>query len=131
MSWLTPNPAARTQGLKPPGSVDAEQALTIEKIRDSMLAALADGGSGGEKELRLELRIGHAPDASGLWALRSELMAVLASAQGEARAVRKLQQLTGLFRDVLPQGLASELDHRGTRRSHARTEAPAKFRQQK
>ncbi|WP_139351782.1 hypothetical protein [Polaromonas sp. A23] len=123
MSWLTPNPTARAQGLKSPRLGDAEQAVTIEKIRSSMLAALDDGSSSGDRQHRLERRIHHAEDAQGLWALRGDLMAVLASVHGEERAVKKLLQLTSLFRDVLPQGLASGLDHRGHGKSHAGNDA--------
>jgi hypothetical protein len=126
MSWLTPNLPARAQGLKPLRLGEAEQAVAIEKIRASMLTALDNGGSSGDRQHRLERRIHHAEDAQGLWALRGDLMAVLASVQGEARAVEKLQQLTSLFRDVLPQGLASGLDHRGYGMGHAGTDASVK-----
>lgn len=127
MSWLTPNLTARAQGLKSPRLGEAEQAVAIEKIRSSMLAALDNGGSSGDRQHRLERRIQHAEDAQGLWALRGDLMAVLASVQGEARAVEKLLQLTSLFRDVLPQGLASGLDHRSHGTSHAGKDASMKF----
>jgi hypothetical protein len=131
MSWLTSNLAARAQGLKPLRPMNAGQALTVEKIRASMLATLADGGSAGDRPYRLKSRIQHAPDAQGLWALRGELMAVLASVQGEARAVGKLLQLTSLFREVLPQGLASNLSHPGQMERHAGNDASMKFRQQR
>jgi hypothetical protein len=127
MSWLTPKLPARAQGLKPLRLGEAEQAVAIEKIRASMLTALDNGGSSGDRQHRMERRIHHAEDAQGLWALRGDLMAVLASVQGEARAVEKLQQLTSLFRDVLPQGLASGLDHRGYGTGHAGTDASVKF----
>lgn len=126
MSWLIPKLPARAQGLKPLRRGEAEQAVAIEKIRASMLTALDKGGSSGDRQHRLERRIHHAEDAQGLWALRGDLMAVVASAQGEARAVEKLQQLTSLFRDVLPQGLASGLDHRGYGTSHAGNDASVK-----
>lgn len=128
MSWLTPNPAARAQALAPPQLGDTEQAVTIEKIRSSMLAALDDGSSSGDRQHRLERRIQHAEGAQGLWAQRGDLMAVLASVHGEARAVEKLLQLTSLFRDVLPQGLASGLDHRGYGAGHAGNNASMKLR---
>lgn len=131
MSWLTPKLAGRAQDLKPLRPTDADEAVAIEKIRVSMLAALDTGAGTGDRPCRLKSRIAHAPDAQGLWALRGELMAVLAGDQGEARAVGKLQQLTSLFRDVLPQGLASSLGHLGQRERHAVNDASMQLRQQR
>lgn len=88
-----------------------------------MLAALASACGSDHRPHRLELRIHHAPDAQGLWELRSDLMATLASTQGEASAAAKLLQLSSLFRDVLPQGLVAGMDHRGHGTSNAGNDA--------
>jgi hypothetical protein len=119
MSWLTPHLTARVRSLKRPSPrpapvpVPVSLTIAIEEIRAAMLAALNNSSNSDDRQHRLKLRIHHATDAQGLWALRGALMALLASDQGEARAVEKLLQLTHLFRNVLPEGLASGLDQHG------------------
>ncbi|MEO8022501.1 hypothetical protein [Polaromonas sp.] len=81
-----------------------------EQIREAMLAALDE--SGDDRFLRLKARVRHAEDVPRLWDLRSELMKALASDEGEGRAGEKLRLITGMVRDMLPEGLASGLAHR-------------------
>jgi hypothetical protein len=81
----------------------------MEQVRQAMLAALDK--SGDERFLGLKTRIRLAADAQRMWDLRSELMKALASDQGEARAGEELRLITGMFRDLLPRGLASGLGH--------------------
>jgi hypothetical protein len=52
-------------------------------------------------------RIRYAIDVMALWYLRGDLMAVLAEHHGEAEAREKLQAITEIFEDVLPEGLRS------------------------
>jgi hypothetical protein len=56
-------------------------------------------------------------------------MTVLAGDRGEARAVAELLQLTRLFRDVLPPGLASSLDPHSDRERHPGKDRTHRFRQ--
>ena len=81
----------------------------MEQVREAMLAALDE--SGDDRFLGLKTRIRFAGDAQRMWDLRSELMKALGSAQGEARAGETLRLVTGMFRDLLPEGLASGLGH--------------------
>ena len=94
----------------------------MEQVREVMLAALDTCGD--SRFLGLKTRIRFACDAQRMWDLRSELMKALASDQGEARAGEKLQLITGMFRDILPKGLASGLATTPVR-------APAPDRQKK
>jgi hypothetical protein len=130
MSWLTFKLPARVQERTPARPAEAGQTATIRNIRAAMLAALDDGASRDDRRQRLQLRMHLAQDAPGLWALRGELMTVLAGSRGEAFAVAELLRLTGLFRDVLPQGLASSLDHHSHGERHAGKHANNDFRQQ-
>ena len=78
-----------------------------ELIRAAMLAALDDACPHiAETVVR---RIRHAGDAERLWHLRCEVMSVLASALGEARARDRIRKISVLFQEVLPHGLASQL----------------------
>jgi hypothetical protein len=77
-------------------------------VRRAMLDALGDG-SGARLQL-LRSRLECAADAECLWDLRNELMSALAALHGEAFAARRLAQLTPLFRNLVPQGLACRLN---------------------
>jgi hypothetical protein len=120
MSWLIPSLAQRLEGLRAPRHRGPAQEARVEQIREAMLAALDNGGE--NRFTGLEIRIRYASDAQRMWDLRSELMKAVAGSQGEARASEKLRLITGMFRDVLPKGLASGLAHpagSGTGSGHA------------
>lgn len=109
MSWLIPSLSHRLESLRVHRHHDPAPEARVEQIREAMLAALNERGEG--RFLELHNRIRHAADAQRMWDLRSDLMRTLANDQGEARAAGKLQLITGMFRDVLPKGLASGLAH--------------------
>ena len=109
MSWLASGLAIRLEGLRARWLRGPVQEARIEQVRDTMLAALDESGDGSF--LGLKTRIRHASDAQRMWDLRSELMKALASDQGEAGAGEELRLITGMFRDILPKGLASGLAH--------------------
>jgi len=120
MSWLIPSLAHRLEDFRAHRRRGPAQEARIEQIRETMLAALDDGGEGRFTGLRTRIR--YAIDAQRMWDLRSEVMKVLASDQGEARAGEKLHLITSMFHDVLPKGLASGLAHpagSGTGSRHA------------
>lgn len=107
MSWLASSLAVGLEGLRRLRSPVRE--ARMDQVREAMLAALDK--SGDDRFLGLKTRIRHAVDAQRMWDLRSELMKALASDQGEARAGEELRLITGMFRDILPKGLASGLAH--------------------
>ena len=81
---------------------DADQQVTIEDIRQHMLALLD-----GINEPNIVRRVRYSLDVQGLWYLRGDLLGVLAASLGEATALEKIHALTPLFRGALPQGLTS------------------------
>jgi len=77
----------------------------IDDIRAAMLALVPDCD---DKQLvQVGRRIRYATDLLGLWYLRGDLMAALASRDGEARAREQLHAITGMFEGRLPVGLRS------------------------
>lgn len=76
-----------------------------EDIRELMLTEL---GEYGEKfHPAVARRVRYAPDVQGLWYVRSEVMAILASAHGETIASRKLAVISRQFKGLLPAALTS------------------------
>jgi len=88
-----------------------QRATRLEQVRHSMLESL---GSERQAWQKLERRIVLAADLQSLWYLRSDLMAALASLNGECSAGQTLQRITDLFEGVLPHGMAA----RPVRRRH-------------
>lgn len=79
------------------------QAVTLEDIRRTMLDLLGEDRS--ERNVKLTRRIRYASDVDALWYMRGDLMAVLASSRGEARALDEMERLSGMFTQLLPHGL--------------------------
>lgn len=107
MSWI---PSALVTGLHNlfPGlektnSSRAETAL--EDIREAMLDGL--GVSSAVAATKLELRVTYAEDLQDLWYLRGDIMAAIAAVDGEALAREKLNQISDMFKGLLPRALTS------------------------
>lgn len=84
---------------------DVGRAHQLEQVRMAMLACLE--GLDDNEVPALLWRIRYAKDVQTLWYLRSDLMGVLASRQGEAIARDQLCDITQLFRGLVPKGLMS------------------------
>ena len=78
---------------------------TLEDIRARMIDLV--GLASGQPAEFLARRIRFASDIHSLWFIRSELMAVLARARGEALAREKLSLLGDMFAGHLPEPLRS------------------------
>lgn len=106
MRWfptsLTGTPLGRAAATTLP-----RQGERTESIRAALIDTLADSASQRAHSLRLRIR--YAGDPQLLWYLRPEVMSVLATQHGEAHARVVLSRISPLFRDVLPDGLASRL----------------------
>lgn len=76
-----------------------------EDIREAMLSLL--GESGTRQFANVTRRIRYANDIQGLWYLRGDLMAALASVHGELAAREQVQQITQMFHGLLPGSLNS------------------------
>lgn len=83
----------------------AAMEIGIEDIRSAMLGLMTAGED--ERFPHVVRRIRYAGDVQGLWYLRGDLMAVLASSHGETAAREKLESLRDMFEDLLPRGLRS------------------------
>ncbi len=81
---------------------DAEAA---ERLRQSMLTLIE--AVPGDRASRLSLRIRCAATLQSLWFMRSDVMALLAPALGEAQARHRLEAISEAVRDALPSGLRS------------------------
>lgn len=109
MSWLSSSLGLQARraggGAQSRGAAHRE----IESIRAAMLRLLdADSAKPGAASALIH-RVRYASSAEGLWYLRSEIMSVLASSRGEAAARALLADISVLFHEVLPEGLASPL----------------------
>jgi len=110
MSWLSSRLGSGLRHRSDGGGHESTRCKT-EAVRSAILEILDQDGSARAESLARRVR--HAADAEHLWHLRGEVMSVLASSQGEAVARDKLQNIGALFLEVLPNGLAAQLRHRG------------------
>ena len=76
-----------------------------EDIREAMLELLGDAGT--KQFANVTRRIRYANDIQGLWYLRGDLMAALATTMGEAAARQQVQRITQMFQGMLPGSLNS------------------------
>lgn len=90
-------------GWPAPESRDAEDAYSIEDIRQAMLEAL--GKEGCANYPHIERRVLFAPDLQGLWYLRSDVMVAISSLRGELVASQRIRQITAMFDGLLPPGM--------------------------
>jgi hypothetical protein len=106
MRWFKADPAGGSPAL-PSATAPAPNAgldeVGIDDIRDRMLAFVQAADS--ERFPHVAHRIRYAKDIEGLWFLRGDLMALLASSHGEAAARRSLAVLGAMFDGLLPEGL--------------------------
>ena len=107
MRWTSSNLITGMQSLL--GSLSARSSpqseLTIESIREAMLKAL--GVSGASHYPVIQLRVSYANDIQDLWYLRGDIMAAVAALEGEGSARTKLNEISEMFRGLLPRGMNS------------------------
>lgn len=80
-------------------------AFRIEDIRQAMLDSLGDEGCVNYPHI--ERRVLFAPDLQGLWYLRSDIMVVISSLQGEMVASQRIRQITRMFEGLLPRSMVA------------------------
>ncbi|WP_332813638.1 hypothetical protein [Ramlibacter sp.] len=107
MRWFKANLRNSLYGLlghsQPPSASTLDNRL--EDIREAMLELIGDSGS--QEFPHLMRRIRYAGEIQGLWYLRGDLMAALAARHGETAAREQVARITGLFKGLLPPGLAT------------------------
>jgi hypothetical protein len=80
---------------------------SLHEIRQAMLESL---GELAEKHFPLvQLRITYATDVEDLWYLRGDVMAAIASKNGEAFAKEKISQISEMFVGLVPSGFTHKL----------------------
>jgi hypothetical protein len=110
MRWFKPNLrssffALLFGGGPPKEPTTVMQTYTLEDIRERM-QAMAEA-AGGPRAQQVVRRVRYASDVEALWFIRSELMALLAGAYGEVVALDKVDEVSEMFDDLLPEGLRS------------------------
>lgn len=111
MRWFKPNLRHSLHAIFSSSFPSAESAPTavmeydIEDIRQAMLGLMDDLLDA--KFPQVVRRIRYASDVQALWFLRGDLMAVLATSHGELAAREKLEHVSEMFEDLLPDGLRS------------------------
>jgi len=107
MRWMTKNLFGTVHGAL--GGMLSDSAARagsrVEEIRQAMLESLGDTGRSAFPAI--ERRVRFASDVQGLWYLRGEMMEALSSLQGEYMARRKIDEVSTLFRGVLPSSMSS------------------------
>jgi len=83
----------------------ASRDIRIAEIRERMLACIRSADAARFPHVAHRIRF--AADAESLWFLRGDLMALLASSQGEAVALQRMAAISAMFESLLPEGLRS------------------------
>jgi hypothetical protein len=76
---------------------------SLEPVRMAMLDML--GEDGAKINPRLKHRLLYVNDAHALWYARADMVAVLSSLHGEAKAVDLVQALSPVFSGLIPKSL--------------------------
>jgi len=78
---------------------------SMREIRLAMLECLAQNGVDAKSVIHM--RVAYANDIQDLWYLRGDVMAVIASREGEVAAKKKLAQISVRFDGLLPRALTA------------------------
>jgi len=107
MSWIPTSLVTGVQNFlaSQGGLKESRKQSAMEDIREAMLDGL--GVSGTVAPSKLEQKVAYAADLHDLWYLRGDLMAAYAAVDGEAIARRKLDQISTMFKGLLPKALTS------------------------
>jgi hypothetical protein len=109
MRWFKPNLRSSLHAIFssncPESAPTAAMEYDIEDIRQAMLGMMNDVQDAQFPQLVRRIR--YASDVQALWFLRGDLMAVLAGSYGEVAAREKLDLVSAMFENLLPDGLRS------------------------
>jgi hypothetical protein len=107
MRWFKGNLRNSIYGLLGNPATPSDSVLDegTEDIREAMLALLEEAGS--RQFANVTRRVRYANDVQALWYLRGDVMAALASTQGESSARSKVHQVTRMFHGLMPGSLHS------------------------
>ena len=77
----------------------------LEDIQEAMLDGLSEPDAVSAS--KLELKVTYASDLTDLWYLRGDVMAAIAAVDGEAVARRKLDEISEMFKGLMPKSLTT------------------------
>lgn len=102
MRWIKPSLRNSISALLSSEARDTSPEA-LEPVRLAMLTVL--GKEGAQINPRLHQRLLYVHDAHALWYARSEVVATLCEVHGEGYAVNRVQEITPMFRGLLPKSL--------------------------
>jgi hypothetical protein len=107
MSWIRSSLVTGVQNIfsGQSGAHESRMQSALEDIREAMLNGLSVPGA--VTASKLELKVTYATDLNDLWYLRGDVMAAIAAVDGEVAARRKLDQISGMFKGLLPKSLTT------------------------
>ena len=113
MSWIPSSLVTGMQNLinAQTTSRSARAQSALEDIREAMLDSL--GVTGAATASKLELKVTYAIDLHDLWYLRGDVMAAISAISGEVQARRKLDEISHMFRGLMPKALTSRPNNLG------------------
>ncbi len=88
-----------------PGAKGKPIAQSMHDIREAMLKAM--GSDASSKFPVIQLRVTYADDVHDLWYLRGDVMAAIASFDGEVLAREKVASISEMFVGLVPKSLTS------------------------
>jgi len=110
MRWILSSLINEIQNLlyRRPHHAPCDGIIALNNIREAMLDCL-DGwdGKGENPHAQVERKIVYANNLQDLWYLRGDVMAIIASIDGEAAARNRIARISDMFKGLLPKGLKS------------------------
>jgi hypothetical protein len=101
MSWKTSKFASSLMSLFSDSVADPSPEDRVKDIRQAMLDCM-DGAGESSRSARVLAQVLYAPDIQALWYLRSDVLTLLASLQGESVAHARISPITEMFVGLLP-----------------------------
>jgi hypothetical protein len=96
-------------------STPAERDEKFRLVRSAMLESLPICGD--PQVTHVAERITYAIDIEALWYLRADVMSILSSFEGEASALREMQEIDAKFEGGLPRSVKPRAHHALSRRA--------------
>lgn len=106
MRWFKPNLVSLYALLGHASGASSDPLnVAVDRICEAMLSLLGEQGQADHPWLSRRLR--HATELQTLWYARSDLLAARAAVLGEAGARLEVEEITRLFKGLLPHSLST------------------------
>jgi len=109
MRWFKPNLRSSLHAIFAAAQPTPPPATQVQVDIDDIRAAMLDliGNATDDRSITITRRIRYALEVEALWFLRGDLMGILARIHGETIAFEKIEAISDLFDNLLPEGLRS------------------------